>query len=62
MDVGQDGMCPRVMQMNVANLYDYLTGGKGLTVQAVQAVQGVQGVQIVQAVWKNAPRAVKYEI
>ena len=27
MDVGQDGMAPRVMQMNVANLYDYLTGG-----------------------------------
>src|SRR6266850_4771494 len=25
MDVGQDGMAPRVMQMNVANLYDYLT-------------------------------------
>ncbi|MNC96172.1 hypothetical protein D3C83_134670 [compost metagenome] len=25
MDVGQDGMSPRVMQMNVANLYDYLT-------------------------------------
>ena len=27
MDVGQDGMCPRVMQMNVANLYNYLTSG-----------------------------------
>ncbi len=26
MDVGQDGMAPRVMRMNVANLYDYLTG------------------------------------
>jgi cyclase len=26
MDVGQDGMSPRVMQLNVANLYDYLTG------------------------------------
>jgi hypothetical protein len=26
MDVCQDGMSPRVMQMNVANLYDYLTG------------------------------------
>jgi cyclase len=26
MDVGQDGMSPRVMQMNVANLYDYLAG------------------------------------
>jgi len=26
MDVGQDGMAPRVMQMNVANLYDYFTG------------------------------------
>jgi len=26
MDVGQDGMAPRVMQLNVANLYDYLTG------------------------------------
>ena len=25
MDVGQDGMAPRVMQMNVANLYDFLT-------------------------------------
>ena len=26
MDVGQDGMSPRVMRLNVANLYDYLTG------------------------------------
>jgi cyclase len=26
MDVDQDGMAPRVMQMNVANLYDFLTG------------------------------------
>jgi glyoxylase-like metal-dependent hydrolase (beta-lactamase superfamily II) len=26
MDVGQDGAAPRVMQLNVANLYDYLTG------------------------------------
>jgi hypothetical protein len=26
MDVGQDGAAPRVMQMNVANLYDFLTG------------------------------------
>jgi glyoxylase-like metal-dependent hydrolase (beta-lactamase superfamily II) len=26
MDVGQDGMAPRVMQMNAANLYDYVTG------------------------------------
>jgi glyoxylase-like metal-dependent hydrolase (beta-lactamase superfamily II) len=26
MDVAQDGMSPRVMQLNVANLYDYLTG------------------------------------
>ncbi len=26
MDVGQDGMSPRVMQMNIANLFDYLTG------------------------------------
>ncbi len=26
MDVGQDGMAPMVMRMNVANLYDYLTG------------------------------------
>ena len=26
MDVGQDGMAPRVMQMNAANLYDYATG------------------------------------
>lgn len=26
MDVEQDGMAPRVMQLNVANLYDYLTG------------------------------------
>jgi hypothetical protein len=25
MDVGQDGMAPRVIQINVANLYDYLT-------------------------------------
>ncbi len=26
MDVEQEGMAPRVMRMNVANLYDYLTG------------------------------------
>jgi cyclase len=26
MDVEQEGMAPRVMKMNVANLYDYLTG------------------------------------
>jgi hypothetical protein len=26
MDVEQDGMAPRVMQLNVANLYDYLKG------------------------------------
>jgi glyoxylase-like metal-dependent hydrolase (beta-lactamase superfamily II) len=26
MDVGQDGMAPRVMRLNVANLYDYVTG------------------------------------
>ncbi len=26
MDVEQAGMAPRVMRMNVANLYDYLTG------------------------------------
>jgi glyoxylase-like metal-dependent hydrolase (beta-lactamase superfamily II) len=26
MDVGQDGMAPRVMQLNIANLYDFLTG------------------------------------
>jgi hypothetical protein len=26
MDVGQDGMSPHVMRLNVANLYDYLTG------------------------------------
>jgi len=26
MDVGQDGMAPRVMKLNVANLYDYVTG------------------------------------
>jgi glyoxylase-like metal-dependent hydrolase (beta-lactamase superfamily II) len=26
MDVGQDGMSPQVMRLNVANLYDYLTG------------------------------------
>ena len=26
MDVGQDGMTPMVMRLNVANLYDYLTG------------------------------------
>lgn len=25
MDIEQDGMAPRVMQMNVANLYDYVT-------------------------------------
>jgi len=28
MDVGQDGMSPMVMKMNVANLYDYFTGAK----------------------------------
>lgn len=27
MDVGQDGMAPRVMQLNAGNLYDYATGG-----------------------------------
>jgi len=27
MDVEQDGMAPRVMRMNVANLYDWLTSG-----------------------------------
>ena len=26
MDIGQDGMAPGVMKMNVANLYNYLTG------------------------------------
>jgi hypothetical protein len=26
MDVGQDGMSPHVMRLNIANLYDYLTG------------------------------------
>jgi glyoxylase-like metal-dependent hydrolase (beta-lactamase superfamily II) len=26
MDVGQDGMAPHVMRLNVGNLYDYLTG------------------------------------
>jgi cyclase len=26
MDVGQDGMSPMVMKLNVANLYDYVTG------------------------------------
>jgi cyclase len=26
MDVGQDGMAPHVMRLNIANLYDYLTG------------------------------------
>jgi len=26
MDVGQDGMAPMVMKLNVANLYDYVTG------------------------------------
>ncbi len=26
MDVGQDGMAPHVMRLNVANLYDFLTG------------------------------------
>jgi cyclase len=26
MDVGQDGMAPRVMRLNVSNLYDYVTG------------------------------------
>jgi len=27
MDVEQEGYAPRVMRMNVANLYDYVTGG-----------------------------------
>jgi len=27
MDVGQDGMAPHVMRLNVANLFDYVTGG-----------------------------------
>ena len=26
MDVEQDGMAPMVMKLNVANLYDYVTG------------------------------------
>jgi hypothetical protein len=26
MDVGQDGTSPRVMKMNVANLYDFVLG------------------------------------
>jgi hypothetical protein len=26
MDVGQDGMAPHVMRLNVANLYDYVIG------------------------------------
>jgi hypothetical protein len=26
MDVGQDGMAPMVMRLNVTNLYNYLTG------------------------------------
>ena len=26
MDIGQDGMAPMVMKLNVANLYDYVTG------------------------------------
>jgi hypothetical protein len=26
MDIGLEGQAPRVMRMNVANLYDYLTG------------------------------------
>jgi hypothetical protein len=26
MDVEQDGMAPMVMRLNVANLYDYVTG------------------------------------
>ena len=26
MDVGQDGMAPNVMKLNVANLYDFVTG------------------------------------
>ena len=26
MDVGQSGMAPMVMKMNVANLYDFVTG------------------------------------
>lgn len=29
MDVEQDGMAPRVMKMNVANLYDWVTGSGG---------------------------------
>ncbi len=26
MDIGQDGMSPMVMKLNVANLYNYLSG------------------------------------
>ena len=26
MDVEQDGMAPMVMKLNIANLYDYVTG------------------------------------
>jgi hypothetical protein len=26
MDIGQDGMAPGVMRLNVSNLYDYATG------------------------------------
>jgi hypothetical protein len=33
MDVEQDGMAPRVMRLNVANLYDYVTG-RGIHVRA----------------------------
>jgi hypothetical protein len=34
MDIGLEGQAPRVIRMNVANLYDYLTGAGIHSVQA----------------------------
>ena len=33
MDVEQDGMAPRVMQLNAANLYNYVTGRESTVVE-----------------------------
>ncbi len=51
MDVGQDGMSPRVMQMNVANLYDYLTGAgiHARKIRMVPIVSDVPKVRIVRS-------------
>ena len=47
MDVGQDGMAPHVMRLNVANLYDYLTGA-GIHAEGTKIVPIVPGLPKVQ--------------